>query len=190
MRGGGFPPFYFIIGGAKMKRNKKNQGFKINRFPICAIVHYAVAKKLGYEDRQAKAIGQACAIFYACAKNGYFVRGSKSKSKKSSKAPKITHKLRFCDRIFNATEINGILYPVMGDKVITEKDFDKTLNSKLSKNEINLILEHAFNYVSQFPEFALYRPFELYKRVRDEWRTHEFWNKLINENTKKEESVA
>ncbi len=111
------------------QKSKEKSTYKINRFPICAIVHYAIAKRLGYSENQAKAIGQACAIFYACCKFGYFRNRKKSNAKNEPKSKNNLNmtKLQFCDRVFNAIKIDGVLYPVMGDKVITEKDFDKTL---------------------------------------------------------------
>jgi len=170
---------------AGRKAAKKGE-YRINRFPICEIVYYGIAKRLGYSEEEAKALGHATAIFYALAKFGYLKRGKKGeKGEGSRRKVQPTLKIRFLDRTFNGIEINGKKYPVMGDSIVTERDFDKSLRSKLNEEEIKAILEYAVEYVNSYPEQALRRPFEIYKRVRDEWRTHEFWEKLMKERVKK-----
>jgi len=160
--------------------------YKVNRFPICSIVHYAIAKVCGFPENQAKALAHATAVFYAYVKKKWSWNRMKNIDKKPSKLPKNQVKptgiIRFFDREFSSIKISGIEYPVLGGKVITEKDFEKALNSKFTQNEKEKIINYAINYVSKFDKSQLNRPFEIYKRVRDEWRTIEFWNKLMGEN--------
>ena len=156
--------------------------YKVNRFPICSIVHYAIAKKFGYPEYQAKALAHATAVFYAFMKKKWSWNRLNFK-KSPSKAPKNQVKpagmIRFFDREFSSIKIGDKEYPVLGGKVITERDFDKALNSKFNEKEKKAIIDFAINYVSKIDEYMLRRPFEIYKRVRDEWRTLDFWNKLM-----------
>ena len=123
------------------------------------------------------ALGQACAIFYAVAKRGGFKStATKSKGKVKGEGREL---IRFGDRTFRAVCQDGILFPVMGKEVITDRKFISSLSSKLTDEEIHAFLDYAEKYVRQFPENLCARPFQIYQRVRDEWRTEQFWEKLM-----------
>ena len=161
---------------------KQTRKFRINRFPICALIHFAAAERVGFDTDQAMAIGQAAAIFYAAAKFGYFRnRGKKGVSHTANTKDKPTEIIKFGERYFYAKEHKGKLFPTMSNQLITEEDFLKTLRSKLTDEEIKAILWYVREYIKQFPQSALYRPYNIYVRIRDEWRTEEFWNSVVEQ---------
>jgi len=158
-------------------------GYKVNRFPICAIAHAAIAyKKAKFDWKESQAIGLACAIFYANAKFGRFQKKSKkSSSTQSSKIPsKDLIRIHFGERVFKGVIINGFRFPVMGNKVITDKDFYETLRRKFSDEEIEAILDYALKWAESLPDGAERVPYRFYQAIRDEWRTEEFWNNLLS----------
>jgi len=160
---------------------KQQRKYKINRFPICQVVYYALAKVKGYKEEEARAFGNAVAVFYALAKYGRFNKNKKKGNSEGKTNAEQLKKVPFFEREFKVKEVNGTMYPVMGNQIITEENFNKTLKSKLNEEEINALLRYAVKYCEKYKNKGFLNAFNIYKAVRDEWRTYEFWNKILTE---------
>jgi hypothetical protein len=166
-------------GGVKMAgrnwRKNEKENYKINRFPIAMIVHYAMARKM-YNEELAKALANASAVFYARAKQGWV----KSHVKKVSKRAKNTEFQN--PENYKICQLGKLGFKVDGNEVIFGKsrikasDYDKALRNKLTDEERKVIEKYAMEYVKDIPHEDVYKAYEA---VRDLWRTEEFWNELM-----------
>lgn len=157
----------------------------INRFPIAAIVYYGIAKKAGYDEETARALGYASALFFAIVKGGNFKpkkkpqtgtnKGTQKDDKKVKKTDKPQPDLKLYDMKFYSQLVDGKKLPVIGGKVITSKDFNKEIERKFGELA-DKILVHAKKYVEKFEDIE--QTFPIYEAVRDLWRTPEFFNQI------------
>ena len=155
----------------------------VNRFPIAAIIYYALAKKQGYDEETARALGYAAATFFAIMKN---FKGTKTASKNGTKKTIGTGqknqlsnepKMSIYKLTLYAKECEGKKLPQFGGKLITTEDFNRMLDSKF-RDKADKMLEHAKHYVEKFKDEEIKDGFHIYKEVRDVWRTPEFFNLL------------
>jgi len=116
---------------------------KLGRFPLMVLFQYMRAYLLGYSKEQAKAIGYAQAVKYAIFKNiGGRRRTGKSNgfSQAESKIAEINQKAQYIkNKTFNITFTADNKWPIISNKIITDKDFDNYFKS-FDKNLINKYL--------------------------------------------------
>lgn len=159
----------------------------INRYPICSLWYYCVAKHLGYTDKQAKTMAIARATFFAAAKGW----GFKSQKKSSQSIKTFQDKLDKQPN-FEAVNFAGLsMYLDMadglawfGDKKIKPEEFESKVELKIHKIDPNYfiqLLDYMDNLISKYTKQELNSSlaYKLYERFRDEVREPEFLQKKV-----------
>jgi len=123
------------------------QEIKLNRFPKMMILQYVRAKKLGYSEEQAKAIGYAEAFKYAIfkTKRAYFSNPNQTKSKNKKGQQSLSPSELKVNEIFQLYFKKNM--PYVGGKLIKEFDFEKELIKKQITQEVLSNIVEFYNRV-------------------------------------------
>ena len=162
----------------------------IGRFQVMCILQYLRFKKLGLEEEQAKSLALCRAIFYACAKRGYFLL-RKSQNSFLEVKKKLQGKIRnFAkkglsientgidiiggERAFYVIDNTGKKLYYIGNEIQDEKKWTSSVERRFKTKELYLeCLKEAEEYINGFDEGALKSQYsffnKVYKPVRDEF---------------------
>ncbi|MFX1563409.1 MAG: hypothetical protein ACFFDP_08895 [Promethearchaeota archaeon] len=158
----------------------------VGRFQVMAVLQAARAVILGLAEPSAKSWGLNRAIFYAAAKRGFKAKPPMPRPKGEIAAkPLVETKetlLLGDEMAYKAQREKGALYFIIGDKVQTEDDFRRQIESRFSGN-FEQAWSEALDLVRQFDHEILLsqnRFFEqVYRPNRDLLATK--WTGLVSE---------
>lgn len=145
----------------------------IGRFQVMAVLQAVRAFILGMPEESAKSWGLNRAIFYAAAKRGF--KGTSPITaeyrRAKTKGEDEVDIYRLGDEIAFKEIREGKLYFTIGGKILTEKDFNKQIESRFGES-FHEVWEEALNIVRKYDHSVLLsqRRFyeEVYKPLRDE----------------------
>lgn len=181
--------------------------FVINRFPILAFISYVLAKRANFSEKMAKQLGMAMALQYACWKTGnwygYRVKYYKEKSIEEQfiRKEKDLKKYECLDWLGETFLIDAETETVIG-AALRRKPFN-CAPEKFDAERAEILFRCANGdeekmrrfeerIVKDFQEFLKMRGlsnpsgikkigrsfFQFWKKVRDHYRTLEFWRSL------------
>jgi len=165
----------------------------INRFPVCAIVYKEAAELIGYDIEEAKSLGLSRAIFFAAAKRGFKIAGTKKYEKKFD-AEFAKQRIKLSGYDVNSIEVlnfggmgtyiihreDGSVRGFIGGQVITPEQYDNQVINKCVKaggeagyKKLKLFIRNLLSKLSK-AELNSGIIYKIYEKIRDDVRVNEF----------------
>ena len=161
------------------------------RFYHCAVIHYAIAKKLGYSEDMARALGYHRAVLYKVLKDRRF-GGKKKKEQKISEYRFDPNKegVRIESEDIMGMEVTfyrdkfGVKWPCIGNFVIKPNQYTKVIQNieqRVSPGAYEYLLDKVYQLIESYSKEELNTKlsYDLYLRIRDEYRTKEFFAEIL-----------
>lgn len=162
----------------------------IGRFQVMAILQAARAYLLGLDIDEAKSFGLNRAIFYAAAKRGFKHKGRPPTTLKVLRRPLPKEELEGIKESFGIYNLGDEMaycvrfkektYFVIGDQIITEKDFSKQVERRFGSN-FDKAWEEAIEICSGYDKGVLLSQHYFYETVYKPRRDilAKKWSKIV-----------
>ncbi len=179
----------------------------VNRFPVCGFYYYAVAKRLGFQEEEAKSLGLGRAVFFAWAKKRGWTRRWSSQGGQRSTIEERAGQLDQAARTVSPQTVRfaGMDTPILrlpdgqvryalGGEVQTPEQFDRQvlgrLESGLGPDRLQRLRKFLENLLATATEDELNsgQAYRIYETIRDTVRREEFYER--NEAIELEPSPA